>query len=59
MPMVAMTITALWTVSTRKPGCLSYSWTDSSNENYASRKALGPWTQRRVSTCKRVALAAA
>ena len=40
-----MTITALWSVSTRKPGCLSYSWTDSSNENYESWKASGPWTQ--------------
>jgi len=43
--MVAMTITAFQTVSTKKPGCLGYSWTDSSNENYESWKASRPWTQ--------------
>ena len=54
-----MTITALRTVSIRKPGCLSYSWKDSSNENYESWKAR-PRAHGHsclVSTCKRVALA--
>ena len=36
---------SLWTVSMQKTGCLSYSWTDSSNENYKRWKALGRWTQ--------------
>jgi len=39
-----MTITALQSVSMWKTGCLSYSWTDSSNENYKSWKASDPWT---------------
>jgi len=41
----AMTITALQSISKWKTGCLSYSWTHTSNENYESWKASGPWTQ--------------
>lgn len=44
----AMTIAVLWSVYT---GCLSYSWTDSSNEYYEILKGLRPLDTAVLSLC--------